>query len=245
MVYMLAINHVTLSTAMVFGASLYLDQPFFLPFIAFVVFATLLPDIDHGGSEVSKFFPFIHHALPHRGPTHSIVGVAIFGFGLQFLLGYSTILSVILLVASLIGVYYLEKLLEKRTVQIASKTKGFFSHKQVKLILKLTSAILVIFILSLMFLIWKERFRQEIVLLLTAGFAGHLLGDFITKDGIPLLWPIKIRMGLKLFRTGSWVEGFIGAILLAVNALLIYKFWNQFDLSNLAYWHGYLSNFWG
>ena len=240
---MLAINHVTLATATVLGASLYLDQPFFLPFILFVVFASLLPDVDHGGSEVSKFLPFIHHTLPHRGPTHSIIGVAAFGFGLQFLLGYSTILSVILLIAGLIGVYYLEKLLERRTTQVAGMTNGFFSRKQVQLIIKLTSTVLTIFILSLLFLIWKERFRQEIILLLTIGFAGHLLGDFVTKDGIPLLWPFKIRMGLKLFRTGSWVESFIGAILLVVNVLLIYKFWNQFGLSDLAYWQGYLNNF--
>jgi membrane-bound metal-dependent hydrolase YbcI (DUF457 family) len=237
---MLAINHVTLATAGVLGASLYLDEPFFLPFILFIVFASLLPDVDHGGSEVSKFFPFIHLALPHRGPTHSILGVAIFGFGLQFLIGYSTILSVILLVAGLIGVYYLDKLLQKRTVQLAGYSQGFFSRKQIELITRITSGILFTFIVILLFLIWKERFRQEIVILLTVGFAAHLLGDFVTKDGIPLLWPLKGRFGLKIFRTGSWVESLIGILLIFVNMYLLQRFWVTFDLSSIAYWQGYL-----
>jgi hypothetical protein len=57
---MLAINHVTLATAIAFGTSLYFEHPFFLPFISFVVFAALLPDIDHPGSEISRTFPFVN-----------------------------------------------------------------------------------------------------------------------------------------------------------------------------------------
>lgn len=238
--YMLAVNHVTLATAAVLSASLYYNEVFFLPFLLLVIFASLLPDIDHPGSEVSKFFPLINKAFPHRGVTHSIFGVVTVGFVLKFLLGYSEILSVILIIATLIGVYFLGKISEKRTKQIASATGGFFSRTQINLILKLISGILFISTTSLLFLIWKERFRQEIIILLTLGFAAHLLGDFVTKDGIPLLWPFKNRLGLKIFRTGSWVESLIGMVLVFINLYLIHKFWIKFDLSGMAYWQNYL-----
>jgi membrane-bound metal-dependent hydrolase YbcI (DUF457 family) len=166
--------------------------------------------------------------------------VALFGFGLQSLLGFSQILSVILLIVGLFGVFYLEKLLTKRARQLGNLSKGLIGQKQIKFMLKFTSGILSLFILSLLLLIWKERFRQEILWLLIVGFGAHLLGDFVTKDGIPIFWPIQQRFGLRLFRTGSWVEGLIGAGLLIVNAYLIYLFWGKFGLSSAAYWRGYL-----
>ncbi|NJS41777.1 metal-dependent hydrolase [Candidatus Gracilibacteria bacterium] len=70
---MLAINHVTLATAATFGASIYFDKPFFLPFIVFVTFSSLLPDVDHPGSEVSNYFPFVNKVFKHRGVTHSFL----------------------------------------------------------------------------------------------------------------------------------------------------------------------------
>ncbi|GAB4149006.1 MAG: hypothetical protein OHK0017_12350 [Patescibacteria group bacterium] len=237
---MLAINHVTLATATVFAASLYLNQPFFLPFMIFVVFASLLPDIDHPNSEVSNFLPVIHHALPHRGVTHSILGVAVFGFGLQFLLGYSTVLTAVLIVASLIGVFYLEELISKRAKQFTKLSHGLLSQKQVKFMLKFTTGILAIFLISLLFLIWKERFREEIIWLLAAGFAAHLIGDLITKDGIPLFWPLRQRFALKVFRTGHWLESLIGVFLIGLNFYLGYEFWIRYGLSNFGYWEGYL-----
>ncbi len=142
--------------------------------------------------------------------------------------------------SALVGVYYLEKLLERRARQLSKASRGFLSNQQVKFMLKFITGILTLFILSLMLLIWKERFRQEIIWLLIAGFGGHLLGDLVTKDGIPLLWPFKTRFALKLFRTGGWVENVIGVILIGVNIYLGYEFWIRFGLSDFKYWSGYL-----
>lgn len=52
------------------------------------------------------------------------------------------------------------------------------------------------------------------------SFVIHILADFITKDGVPLLWPWKLRFGFPPFKflrmkTGGWVEMYI------VNSLLI------------------------
>jgi inner membrane protein len=43
------------------------------------------------------------------------------------------------------------------------------------------------------------------------GIASHLATDLLTKDGLPLLWPLKWRLGfppLKVMRmtSGSWME---------------------------------------
>lgn len=163
-----------------------------------------------------------------------------FGFGLQFLLGYWTILSAGLLFAALIGVYYLEKLLERRTRQLAKASRGLLSGRQVKFMLKFISGVLTVFILSLLLLIWKERFRQEIIWLLISGFGAHLIGDLVTKDGIPLLWPLRQRFALKLFRTGSTMESLVGVILLGLNIYLGYEFWMRFGLGTEGYWRQYL-----
>jgi len=46
------------------------------------------------------------------------------------------------------------------------------------------------------------------------GYISHLAGDSLTKDGLPLLFPIKIKIGfppIKAFRitAGSWIENFV------------------------------------
>ena len=70
---MLAVNHIALATATVLGASLWLEQPFWPPLILFVVVGSLLPDIDHSGSQLGKLVPWTSILLKHRGATHSLV----------------------------------------------------------------------------------------------------------------------------------------------------------------------------
>jgi len=237
---MLAINHVTLATALTFGASLYLNQSFFLPFIIFVVFAALLPDVDHPNSEISNFFPVLNKIFPHRGVTHSAVGAGVITAGLYLLLGYNRILSIILIIAALIGVYYARKVLDKRMNQILRRAGGVFSRRRIRTMINLATGVLMVFLVATIFLVWKERFRVEILALLIFGYLAHLVGDWVTIEGIPLFWPIRKKTGLRLFRTGSEVESFIGIILVLVNVYLIYRFWGQFDLSGSAYWNNYL-----
>jgi inner membrane protein len=57
------------------------------------------------------------------------------------------------------------------------------------------------------------------------GMASHLVADSFTKDGIPLLFPLKVKVGIppikKLrFTTGKFVEN-----ILVFPAVLIYIFW--------------------
>lgn len=237
---MLAINHVTLATGLTLAGSVYFGIPFFLPFIAFVVFASLLPDIDHQGSEISNYFPLINKAFPHRAITHSILGVCIF-MGLIYLLtSYSVWMSIALFIFSFIGIQYLGKLLTKRLNQLQNRSKKFISEPQIKTTISLLTRILDLFLIILAVLIWKEEFREEIIILLGIGYVGHIIGDFVTKDGIPLFWPIKHRTGLKLFKTGSGVEAFLGVLILIANVYFFYQFWEVWGLSESDYWTFYL-----
>jgi len=238
---MLAFNHVSLATATTFAASLHYNQPFFLPFITFVAFASLMPDIDHPGSEMSSVFPFVNKIFPHRGITHSIVGVGLFSFGLYFLLGYDKVLSAVLVVSAFIGVQFLGEMLTRQTRQLQNLSLDLLSNKQIKFMIRGITAILDVFLILLVFLIWKDRFRIEILVLLAFGYFAHLIGDFVTKEGIPVFWPIKKRIGLALFRTGSFVELTIGFFLFVANIYLVYTFWSKFGLSSPGYWQNYLT----
>ncbi len=60
---------------------------------------------------------------------------------------------------------------------------------------------------------------------LMVGFISHLVADALTKDGIPLLFPIKINFGFPPFAfmritTGKFVEKFI-----VFPSVLVYIFW--------------------
>lgn len=53
------------------------------------------------------------------------------------------------------------------------------------------------------------------VLWFAVGSLTHILGDMLSKSGVPLLWPHRTVRGLGLFRVGSWREhAFIGVWLL-------------------------------
>ena len=57
------------------------------------------------------------------------------------------------------------------------------------------------------------------------GYISHLVADSLTKEGLPLLWPLKWKFGfppVSAFRitTGSWVENFV-----VLPAVAAYIFW--------------------
>ena len=149
-------------------------------------------------------------------------------------------MSIALFVFSFIGIQYLGKLLSKRLHQLQHKSKKFISEQQIKTTIAVVTKILDLFLIILAVLIWKEQFREEIIILLGIGYVGHIIGDFVTKDGIPLFWPIKLRSGLKLFRTGGGIEAFLGVLILGANVYYLWQFWELNHLSSSAYWTHYL-----
>lgn len=45
------------------------------------------------------------------------------------------------------------------------------------------------------------------------GVLMHLLGDMLTPEGVPMLWPVRRRFGLGLFTTAGMIEGVFTAFL--------------------------------
>ncbi len=226
---MLAINHTTSATATVIGASLLLNKPFWLPLILFVIVGSLLPDIDHPNSQISKKIPIITKLLRHRGVTHSLLAVVILyllitliDLGLRF---FDQILPIILLYFAFVGAWFGFAIFQNSLIQIQKFSGNFFSKKQIGL------ASLIVFLVLLVWLGRIYHFSFEIQNLITGlwfiffGYVVHLLGDFLTKEGIPLFWPIKHKFGLKLFRTNSIIESILGLILWILNIWLLYQYW--------------------
>ncbi len=226
---MLAINHTTSATATVIGVSLLLNKPFWLPLILFVIVGSLLPDIDHSNSQISKKIPIIAKLLKHRGVTHSLLAVVILYFliilvdsNLRF---FDQILPIILVYFAFVGAWFGFAIFQNSLMQIQKFSSNFFSKKQIGL------ASLIVFLVLLLWLGGIYYFSFEIQNLITGlwfifyGYIVHLFGDFLTKEGIPLFWPIKQKFGLKLFRTNSITESILGLVLWILNIWLLYRCW--------------------
>jgi membrane-bound metal-dependent hydrolase YbcI (DUF457 family) len=238
---MLAINHVSLSTATVLGLAVYYNHAFFLPLIIFVIFAALLPDIDHQNSEISQLVPVINRFFGHRQFTHSILGTLAFAFLSYMIFKPSVYATYGLLIAGFIGIYYLHKLLVARANQVNTLTHGFFSTKQLILFINLSTILLIVIACVGALTVWKSVARDEIFVLLLLGYISHIFGDWITKEGVPLFWPWKRFFGLRIFRTGGGFETFLGLLLVGANLYLLYVFSVQFHLDTRAYWEQYIT----
>jgi len=66
-------------------------------------------------------------------------------------------------------------------------------------------------ILSLLLYVWMHPF----VIGLVIGYGFHIVGDFFSKRGVPLLHPLsKKRFKIHLYTTGRWSESVIFAVIL-------------------------------
>lgn len=58
---------------------------------------------------------------------------------------------------------------------------------------------------------------------LAVGYLSHLAADLVTVGGIPLFWPVRRRISLEWFRSGSWAEvaltGALAAILILTHGV--------------------------
>jgi len=237
---MLAVNHSILATACVLAASVFLNLPFFLPLLILVVFASIAPDVDHPNSELGRKFVFLSRVLPHRGITHSFVGVGIFAALMYFGFGVNDIFTYFLIGCAIIGAQFLEKIIIRHAKNFSNLSKKVVSSQEIEWIIHATAMVINVFLFLLVFLVWNQRLRVEIVVLLTAGYILHVIGDFITKEGVPLTWPLKKKYGLRLFKTGGVIESLFGFFLAAANVYLILVFVQQYGVLEAAYWTEYI-----
>lgn len=72
---------------------------------------------------------------------------------------------------------------------------------------------------------------------LMIGYASHLLADSMTKEGIPILFPFKLDLGIPPIRvlritTGEWVENYIVLPLVGIY-VMAFIYYHQSQLVEL------------
>ncbi|MEV0237537.1 metal-dependent hydrolase [Nonomuraea sp. NPDC050786] len=163
-----------------------------------VVGASLFPDLDHSRSTVSNTGGFLTRGLSwalrratggHRTATHSILGVAVTALLAQAAITYRgevwsiAVLAVILFLCWAAPIRLL-------------KIRGWWDD-----VLPPPLAIGAA---------WWPGFPLELMPhALVIGMSVHIIGDMITKQGCPLLWPVKGRTRLLTLKAGGPVERFL------------------------------------
>ena len=72
--------------------------------------------------------------------------------------------------------------------------------------------------------IWLDGLGRWLLLSFIIGYVSHILGDWMTPRGVPLLYPVKKGFSSPLtFRTGSVFEWFIALIPMLGYALFSFK----------------------
>jgi membrane-bound metal-dependent hydrolase YbcI (DUF457 family) len=151
--------------------------------------AALLPDADHHSGTIAHSLPPVSQGVArgiaaisggHRGGTHSVLGVAVFT-ALAWLAGHVTFTTStfgeVLIGPGIIAVLLVSFAL--RALKI-TRTGTAWSW-----LASVTLAILIAVLAP------EEWFWMPFCVGL--GCLVHLLGDLLTTNGVPLLWPLRIR----------------------------------------------------
>lgn len=167
--------------------------------------SSILPDIDHPGSTVSRSLGKLSQGFAwlvskiaggHRNGTHSLIGVLILlGISLSTtLVGFGWIWSWLMILSVLV---------------LVGKEKG--------LLIGLVAAILT--------LAWYHVDDPGMlpVWCLTIGMVVHILGDMVTYGGCPVFYPDRKRYSLGLFKTDSVAEKFVYYLLSLALIVLLTK----------------------
>jgi membrane-bound metal-dependent hydrolase YbcI (DUF457 family) len=238
---MLAINHATLAATSCLYLAVYQRFELYLPVLILIIFAGVLPDIDHPGSELGRWFKPVGWFLPHRGITHSILGVGLVYFLLNLLLKQdNNYFTYFLMVGSLFGILILHKILFKHILSIDEISHKLISEKQSRFALRIIMSIVYFAFFILLLLVWNNQLREQIFLFINIAYISHLIGDFVTIEGIPLFWPFKTKFGLSLFRTGGKIESFVGFVLFCSCFYLLYQYNLKVNILSVEYWSRYL-----
>jgi membrane-bound metal-dependent hydrolase YbcI (DUF457 family) len=147
--------------------------------------AALLPDVDHHSATIAQSGGFVTKGIAaaastasggHRHGMHSVLAVAGFTIGSVLAARWEATVPVLGLIPA--G----SALLMLALVAFAAKALHFSRGGIVKL--WLSAAVVVVGVLS----VSPEQFKW-LPTSVMLGVIVHLLGDIITTDGIPLLWP--------------------------------------------------------
>ena len=167
----------------------------------------VLPDIDHPDAAASRQFGVLSKVVSkvakgaaggHRQGTHSLAAPALIFAGLwlghrQGWDGIRWVEAALVGMAATVGLSLLGPSIQMRTHPIVA-----FGAGAAAVWWTLTGGV-------------AEHPYMWVAVLTVFGFIGHIVGDAVTPQGVPLLWPLsRMRFRLPLFKTGSKPETLVG-----------------------------------
>lgn len=206
-----------------------------------VILGSLLPDIDEPNSYIGKKTSVsiaketkigpasvVKGIFGHRGFTHSLLASflvfipylllrnqhSFLGVDLQksnllqqIISGTGNWLAIAIMVAL---IAYFDYVFGSILVKVAKKIFGFLSGKNKRKI-KFSIYIALILVTLLMPLSWLNTMLLGVAL----GYLFHIMGDFLSKSGVPLLYPFtKKRFKIYLYTTGKISETIVLIVIL-------------------------------
>ncbi len=197
---------------------LHLTAPSVLVGTVLTAGAALLPDLDHQDGTIANFlgpvsevFCRLVHRLSggHRHATHSLLFVALVGFGVwggerawgrPFTLGLAFVLLA----------------LAARALHLCPPGRGVHAWGVILIEAAVGTAVINR---------WLPSAPQWLPYAVALGAFAHLVGDCLTRQGCPLLWPHRERYELVLIsHTGNRMETLVLAPLMAVGTLVLLWF---------------------
>lgn len=186
------------------------DVPMFVLLCTTLPGAAILNDIDHHDSTVSSTYgPItgsISKVLSHRKQTHSVPGIMAFGTGVYFAAEHSTNIIAKGVLAFVLILIWSSTL---RLFKIEGKLDDFAP---------IPFALMITYgqpwLNELGIPAFPFRFLPFLIVL---GMLVHVIGDLLTKQPIPLFWPLSSRgTALGLFRAGGRFEMWVMLPLIVV-----------------------------
>lgn len=157
--------------------------------------ASLLPDLDHPQATISRSLGPVSWVASrlisaisggHRNGTHSLLALGLVGAGAHLLV----------LSGSLIGAYAVIALCCALVLRLFG---GMSELMGIACALAGAAGVLAL-----------SSSLGWLTVAVAGGYALHIIGDMLTREGVPLAWPLmRTRTRLGLMRTGGTLEGLV------------------------------------
>lgn len=202
------------------------DVPTFVLLCTTLPGTALLPDIDHPDSTVSNVYGPITRTfarvLDHRKQTHSIPGVLAFCTAVYFAAQYANepMFSTAWWVSrSLLFVVL--------TLIYASTLRLFHIRGWLDDFLPVPVCAMITYGETFLIDLGVRPFPfRDLPLLVALGMITHILGDWITKQKMPIFWPFSSRgSALGLFKAGGKFEMWIMLPMILLGSAVLGGFW--------------------
>lgn len=153
---------------------------------------------------------------PHRGFWHTFAGAIVLGLAVHLLVHVSLPLAFGLSIGEIIGAIITAFLAH---ITLGMVVLSYVKTNKIPLIGQFVDVVLALALTLALFLLVPGDSFEWLGLSITIGMAIHILGDALTKQGVPMLFPLPIRgklwwnirftmleaknKGLNLFITGA------------------------------------------